>query len=425
MFKKILTTLLSVTLLFSITTVNCENVKAENANADKKRAIIVVPGIYTSGLFYCGQTCKKYYKNEAVWLPLDSNHKWRMIKGIAKFRFFYNDLYCDENGKPVNKNIGLLPENSQLPYLVDEDIAKYGVANSYKKLVDTLATHFPKDSVFLYNYDWRFDIDKAATNLAQEIQKYDEVVLVGHSLGGIVACRSAVLLQKLGCLDKIKKYISIAVPYNGTAEAFFVLNKGLLTENDFMGKIIEILGVPKIIRNMAKNCEIAYQMLPNKNYLERAQKKGYLCDKTGHVFDYDRTLEYIKECDFSKKQDGKIKSFLNAPHAIYDSLIVDSNHILNYLDYHIIAGFGLKTMSLFGIDPKNHENITIEEYVDGDGSIALNESALPFDNIDSSRVSKVNGRHQFLIGDSKVIKKIVDIIENNVSKLDTRLNLAA
>ncbi len=421
MFKKILSVLFSIGLMFSAI-IDCRGVDMQKIST--KKAIIISPGIYASGLFYRNETCAKYHKNEAIWMPLDNTNKWRMVKGVAKFKFFHSDLYCDENGKPVNDTIGLPLENEDFPNSVDKDVAKYGVGNSCKKLMDILTKQFPDYKVIMYNYDWRLDVDKAAKGLTEEVQRYDEVILIGYSLGGIVACRSAALLNKLGDLSKIKKYISIAVPYNGTVEALYVLNKGMRTENDFMGKAIEILGIPNIIKNMAKNCSAAYQMLPSKDYFKRA-KNGYITDMDNHTLSYDETLEFLKKCDFSKKSDGTTKKFLDKPQKIYDDLIVNGKHILTYLDYHIIAGCGLDTMSELKINSQKPGDIVIKNYVDGDGSIALNESAIPFDSIDSDRIYKVKGRHQFLLGYDSVIENIEKIIKNGVFRVNQRSDLAA
>ena len=249
-FKKLLNVFFSIILLFSYIS-NYQNTNFEATT--KNKAIIIVSGTFASGLFYRGETCKKYYKNEAVWMPLDDMNKWRMIKGVAKFKFFNKDLFCDENGNPINANIGLPLENEPFLHKVDSDVAKYGVGNSCKKLIDTLSEKFIDYKVFLYNYDWRVDIDKASKSLTEEIKKYDEVILIGYSLGGIVACKSAVQTKELGQLEKITKFVSVATPYNGTVEPFYVLNKGMVTENNFMGKAIKFLGIQNIIKNMAPN----------------------------------------------------------------------------------------------------------------------------------------------------------------------------
>ncbi|GMB10324.1 MAG: hypothetical protein NkDv07_0125 [Candidatus Improbicoccus devescovinae] len=421
MFKKIFNSLFLLIFIFSFAINFCDyQVRAVEAQV-KNKAVMLIGGAFSNGLFERDESGIKYNKNESIWMPLDNNNKYRMVKGVIKFKLFHKDLSTDENGKLINKNIGLPLKDEKFPHEVDANVAKYGVGNCYKKLIDNLNEKFPDYNTFLYNYDWRLDINKTSKKLTKEIQKYDEVILIGYSLGGLIACKSAVELKKLGKLNKIKKYISIAVPYNGTVEPFYVLSKGMTTENDFMAKIIRFLGIPNIVKNLAVNAASTYQMLPSKTYFDRA-KTGYITNtKTGGTLNYKQTLEFLKNCSFAKKSDGSLKRFLNQP-PIYDRFFVNTRkyktHILNFLDYHIIAGYGLDTMSELTPDIKNKNqlDIKINKYLDGDGTIAFHESAIPFDGIAETRIFKIKARHQFLIENDKVIENIINKIEDtNIS----------
>lgn len=417
MFKKLLSLFCIMVVLF---TININQVCGLDETS-KNKAIIILPGTFASGLFYSGEDCIKYNKNEAVWIPLGDNI-WRLLKGITKFMLFNKELFCDEQGNKVNKNIGLPLENEKFPNQVDEDIAKYGVGNAYKELINILTDQFKDYKVFLFNYDWRFNIDEAAGRLTEEIKKYDEVILIGHSLGGNVACKSAVQLKKMGQLGKITKFIGIAVPFNGTVEPFYVLNKGMVTENDLIGKIIKFLRIPNIIKNMAKNCEPTYQMLPTENYFKKVG--GYITNKDGKTLNYNETLEFLKSCKFAKKSDGNAKHFFTKLEKDKDNK--DNINILKFLDYHIIAGYGFNTMSKLLLDFKDREDVTIKGYVDGDGSIALYESAIPFDDVENKRVFKVKGRHQFLANNKEVIENIINVISNKETlRLNEELDVVA
>ncbi len=404
--KKFFNTIISFTLVFSFIA-NFGIAKADDQ--PKNKAMILVPGLFASGLFYRGEDCAKYYKNEAIWIPMDTNYKWRVAKGITKFELFNSDLGCDENGELLNKDIGVFKENESFPYEVDSNIAKYAVDGSGKNLIDTLTAKFPDRKVFMYNYDWRRDIEKAAEDLAQTIRQYDEVVLIGYSLGGIVSCKAAMKLKESGDLNKISKFISVAVPYNGTTQPFYVLNSGMYVGNDLRGKFIKFLGIHNIVKEIAKNCEIAFQMLPSEKYFERAEE-GYL-NKDGKVLNYSETLDFIRNCEFSKKSDGTVKAFLSNPQVLFESLVdKDGKHILNYLDYHLVVGCGVDTISKFDC---NLSAPVVSKYVDGDGTVALKESAIPFDGIDSSKIFKVKASHQQVISDNRVVEDIVNVISGS------------
>lgn len=399
--------MLSFTLIFSFTG---NLVNANDTDSQTKKAMIVVPGLLASGLFYRGDDCTKYYKNESIWIPMDLNYKQRVLKGIIKLGLFSGDICCDENGQVLNKDIGALKENVKFPYEADSNIAKYAVDGSCKKLIDTLSAKYPDQDVFMYSYDWRRDMEKASEDLAQIIRKYDQVVLIGHSLGGIVSCKAAMKLKETGDLNKISKFISVAVPYNGATPAFYVLNSGIDTRYDPTARkiLIKLLGIDRLSKNIAKNYEIVFQLLPSKVYFERASR-GYL-NKDGKNLNYNETLEFIKNCAFSKKHDGTVKWFANEPQLLLDSLVdKDGKHILNYLDYHLIVGQGADTMAEFDCNLNNK----IIKYVDGDGTVALNESAIPFENISKDKIFKVNFKHQEALSDDKVIENIMDMIFNS------------
>lgn len=424
MFKKLVSLLFALSFIFAFTA-DFTGVKATSEtqihnkktleNTKKSKAIIFVHGVIAGGLFWRDKTCLKYNKNEAVWAPIDDNNKWRMVKGIAKLKFFYEDLLCDEDGKPLNENIGLPLENEEFPHEVDENIAKYGVWYAHKTAMDALTEQFPDYEVFLHNYDWRVSLDIAAKSLMEKIEKYEEVVIIGYSYGGIVACKSAVELYEKGEINKIKKYISLAVPYNGSVESLYVLHNGPVRENNSSDIISSLLGIPNIAKSMAKNSETSYALLPSKNYFKNSKTGGYVSDIKGRVLNYDETLEFIKNCKFSKKSDGTVKRFINDPQKFYNSLIVDGVHILKHLNYHLIVGCGWGTMSELTPNPKNMNEVIVKRYVDGDGTIALNESAIPFENIEDNRIFKVKGRHQFLIGNDEVIRNIISEIKNMIN----------
>lgn len=399
--------MLSFTLIFSFTG---NLVNANDADSQTKKAMIVVPGLLASGLFYRGEGCIKYSKNESIWIPMDVNHKRRILKGLIKLGLFTGDICCDENGQVLNKDIGAPEVTEKFPFETDSNIAKYAVDGSCKKLIDTLSTKYPDQDVFMYSYDWRRNIEKASEDLAQIIRKYDQVVLIGHSLGGIVSCKAAMKLKETGDLNKISKFISVAVPYNGATQPFYVLNSGIYTRYNSKARsiIIKLLSIDKISKKVAKNYEIVFQLLPNKAYFERAGK-GYL-NKDGKNLNYEETLEFIKNCTFSKKHDGTVKWFANEPQILLESLIdKDGKHILNYLDYHLIVGQGVDTMAEFDCNLNNK----IIKYVDGDGTVALNESAIPFENISKDKIFKVNVKHQEALSDDKVIENIMDMIFNS------------
>lgn len=70
------------------------------------------------------------------------------------------------------------------------------------------------------------DIKTLAHELKRELnleksQKYKRIIIVGHSMGGLIGIRY--ILEEIECNEdlRVKGFISLATPYNGSNKAFF------------------------------------------------------------------------------------------------------------------------------------------------------------------------------------------------------------
>ncbi len=391
------------------------NVYSEGNGTGKKKAVIIVPGVLMSGLYYNDKENFKYYENELVWMGVGSS-KIRTVKAISKFLFYYKDLFCDENGTPINKHIGI-SKGTNYAYESDAKIAKFGVLSLCEKLTDELNKNFSIQNggeyeIILHNYDWRIDCAENSKLLTEEIMKYDEVMLIGYSLGGLISCKSAAELKEKNELQRIKTFISVAVPYNGAAEALCVLEKGMFTGSNIIDKAIKLIGIPDIMRELSCNCVSTYQLLPTKKFFEKCEN-GFVCDEQNRLLSYDETLELLKNRSWNKKSDGSDKDFFEKSENFHKSFYVDGNHIVNLMNSYFIAGSGRKTKSKILIDKKVKNSAEAVEYVDGDSTIALNESAVP-DGKTIKDIIKVYSKHNEIFNDESTIKYIVDIISKNI-----------
>lgn len=403
---------ISFLLIISLFHLPCLFAEGEN------KAILIVPGVLSSGLFYNGQTNLKYYQNEALWLGT-TDSKVRSTKAIFKLLIYNNDLTCDENGIPTNKNVGL-PCDNKFPTVYDENIARYGVFSCYKKAIDLMEKKFGNHTpynykVLLYNYDWRLDCSKNSELLTSEIMKYDEVILIGYSLGGLISCKSACELLNAGGIDKIKSFISVATPYNGTVEPLYVLENGMVTGDSFMDSVIRFLNIPKIVRKIAYNCPAMYQLFPTRKFFER-NPEGYIRNLSGtDVNSYSSTINTISSKPWYKKSDGTNKDFLNVADEFHNSLYVNNKHIINYINSYFIVGAGYKTMCKLNLAENSKQKTTISKFTEGDGTIPLNYSGLPPMEVeDNSRIFIVKSKHNEIFNNDNAINYMVDIIENQL-----------
>lgn len=95
----------------------------------------------------------------------------------------------------------------------------------YAPVLEAIA-RFPGASLVRFPYDWRADVASSAAALAATIEQLnptDEVVLIGHSMGGLV-CRMMLEVntwQKRKWFKQIGQFISVATPHLGAPEAVF------------------------------------------------------------------------------------------------------------------------------------------------------------------------------------------------------------
>lgn len=402
--KKFLHFLLSILFVFSV-----DNLCFAQETLSKK-AIIFVPGVLTSGLFYNGGDSPIYKDNEAIFLSMDSENKVRNIVGIKKFLAHYTDIFCDDIGHPINEKIGI-SRSDNFPSKFDKSIAKYGYSDACKKIMKFLSKTYDirnngDYNVIFFNYDWRLDCTYNADLLKNMILDYDEVVLIGHSCGGLISCKAARELYNIGQLGRIKKLISLATPFNGSVDSFYMLESGIRTTNDVIGQLIKKMHIDEIFKNFASNCTATYQLLPTKRYFLHSPS-GYIESSNEEKLTYNDTVDFIRNQVYYKDKEGNSKKHLEVAERFHDALyLADDTHILNKLDAYLIVGYGYDTVSKISV---NNNSVNVVGYTDGDGTVAINESAI-LDTVDREKVFKFNCKHSQILKNDNILNLIADII---------------
>lgn len=166
-----------------------------------KKAIIVLPGIMGSELE--SGPGNMYLEGTDLWstdLFNDmSNGILDALTGIGRIR----SLECNSDGNSINNVV------------VKSD--GYGVFDTYRLLCEALTTEFSdRYDIKFFAYDWRMSNMDTALLLNQYIytNQYDKVVLVAHSMGGLVA--SAYLSLGTTAQEKVETLITLGSPLLGT-----------------------------------------------------------------------------------------------------------------------------------------------------------------------------------------------------------------
>ena len=339
-------------------------------NAEKK-AIIIIPAVAVSELY----TGSKEHPRK-IWL------------GVNLF-----DARCDANGQPVVDS-----------YPLDDSVSPYGAFGIYKKLVDLLHEKNDKQygrsreyEVRFFSYDWRLSCQNSARRLDQFIKEngYSRVVLVAHSLGGIVA---SYYMAENG-YDKIEKFISIGTPFFGAPKTLHTFEDGKLFNNRF-ANLFHVDDA--IVKKIAPNTPALYELLPNKEFFREGN--GYIYRSQNEPLDESSTWDFIKErpwcndalyeqaqCTYAKQYEK------NTISGVYSDI---QN---NVVDFYLIAGYGRETVTGLSYDEDGFVG-TVKG--DGDGSVPLYSATmghasfkrLPYfvENVKHSKLAMLDGMCQLI-----------------------------
>lgn len=267
----------------------------------KKKAVIILPGLFASGLYDTAT-------GKGVWDPFEDLDLWftdftgrsgmplgiilqllgkpevtgELEKLLANNKegtpdSLFNMMAMNEDGTPVVETVKPVPFES-------ESRLKYGVVNTHTDIYNTLeAKYGAAYDVLVFNYDFRLDNRASGEKLEQFINEkgYDEVILAAHSNGGAVA--ATYLGRSKENRDKVSLYLSFDAPYYGAFSAIGTLEDvermiSGVTDALEGNVILENVGdtITEIFNNQFKKLLgmwAVYQLLPSYELLCTQQYK--------------------------------------------------------------------------------------------------------------------------------------------------------
>jgi pimeloyl-ACP methyl ester carboxylesterase len=173
----------------------------------------------------------------------------------------------DQQGIPASLSVG------DILWKLEVDIPVIGgTIDLYHGLLTHLldSGYVVGETLFPFPYDWRKDIDLTAEDLhtlvgqAQVASGQDQVVIVAHSMGGLVA-RNYLFTYGTNNVDQL---ITLGTPYLGAPKVAKVLEAG---DNWGIGRHLgsTILGVgasPLQMQELARNFPTSYQLMPSRDW---------------------------------------------------------------------------------------------------------------------------------------------------------------
>ena len=379
---------------------------------EEKRAIILVPGIGASELFYNSTNNKNYFKGEAIFFPnkISFFNINQFAEDLEKIINNLEILECDEKGVPINRDVGLLKDIDEVK-TKEKNLHDYGNLLLFKKIKTLLNSTFMtknkhKEEIIFFNYDWRLSCNINGDLLAKLINEYDKVTLIGYSMGGLISCKAMCNLFKKSKLDKIENYISISVPYNGSALALYALLTGIIEDNNFLNFFYKSLECDKKVKNLLKNYPSIYELLPTEEYFARS--KGFLKNNTEVLLNYQETIDFIE-----KNQQLNSSLFKKAV-SFHKDLFIKQKHILEYVkNKYFFIGTGYDTISEIKLD----KDIKISKYELGDNTVEIRNSAIPpIKDIQNLNIYKIKTSHREILNNNRFLTQLKVLLQKNLEK---------
>lgn len=354
-----------------------------------KKAIIIIPGIMGSEL----------YANQNISIPggIQISNGTRLWDPSTSDLSIVGDkirgLKCNLNGDPLyitgskaNLLINSNPDQIQNQQFGAQDVYR----NIYLEMYNQFYSSF---DIVLFEHDWRKDLVTLGEELSILIgrQGYGKVILVAHSMGGLVASQYLALGETER--QKVERYISVGAPYLGAAMPIGVYLDGrFLRGKGVWGNLQSLVGnvaVQAGVKEVFPNISTFYSLLPPSQHFSPYLYHG-ICAYTvnngyvpvsadGPFTTYTDTMEYLSKGLNSwnatlmhQAQEASKKVFINGQHV---TLLLGSKACY-------IVGYGESTPSeivCYKTDPSSkikmhllkENTIANGSYKAGDGTVSL------------------------------------------------------
>ena len=316
-----------------------------------RKAIIIIPGIMGSELF-AGEQIGDFNYGTRLWDPSFG------LQADDKIR----ELVCDSAGESVH-----------CIYAGNEN---FGAKKTYKRLYQRLSTIFSSTyDIIYFPYDWRMSCADAAQKLNTYINcsNYDKVILVAHSMGGLVAANYLAIgtYQR----SKVEKLIALGSPFLGATELIRVYKKGL-----DLGFVPELI-VNDDIKAIMPNIKSVYELLPTQKWFELTNKKVFTYTKLYTVPGYEddgqtfvsQTYNDTKNRLYKKLSNSNL-TLLSLAESMHSNLFINGNYVTNLVDSYYIVGTNLPTVNSIKATVTGEtgaiESMGYSETTNGDGTVA-------------------------------------------------------
>lgn len=392
---------ITVTATHKTTGIQCEFPVHVNNNA-----IIIIPGIFGSELFL-GETNVYFRKGAPIFstevlemlahfhangvavaditmtmirnflTPYTYNGDWILHGGVYASAFadgLYESLLCDSEG---NSRYEVYTKKYKLELEDGDELETYttncGTLDMYGDLYDAIketASSMYKTEFF--SYDWRLSNAVSAEKLDAFINEagYDKVILVAHSMGGLVASGYMAIGEEQ--TNRVKNVFYLASPLAGTPatiDVWYNQDFSFLPGSDAFWEMFDnlkfLLSVATLtsspLQKLMSSYVSVYELLPNQHYLSLTDityinTKVIVPVDNGsdevEIGDTDILIEMVDTYTESTNILSNVLPYFNnalmtKAENFHDSCFSVDGHISNSTNAHYIYAEGMDTVIKF------------------------------------------------------------------------------
>ncbi|PPA86540.1 hypothetical protein C4A75_04735 [Brevibacillus laterosporus] len=278
----------------------------------------------------------------------------------------------------------------------------------YDEIVNNLSQKYGLDFV-PFGYDWRHSLDKEQTfkKLYDTIRGAEDIVLIAHSMGGLLVRMFVEWLEKQGYDEflKISRIVTIATPWKGSPEAVIRLLHGIPHPKPFLP-----LTSAWMVKEVASTLPSVFQLLPHYSYLrehplvyESSEKRDLRSDEVYEKTFDARQKQMLKKLNLKHYQDIIAKEWPN--HIGTFAVIGQKNGTINYI--------------YSAIRDQNGNKMVKEKYEMSGGDLTVPTTyALPYDDKTICRFIKAT--HQNIVSNKNVLDWIDCILKGKEKDLSEK-----
>ncbi|QDH21226.1 lipase/acyltransferase domain-containing protein [Saccharibacillus brassicae] len=240
------------------------------------------------------------------------------VPGIKGTELIYNEdnVWFPKNRRDMNT---LNFKNELVPGDLIRTVHAFNFmhVDVYKGILD----EFGSESFDTYCYDWRQDIRYHVKGLVDLIKNYsdagEEVILVAHSMGGMLAKLAVLELERIGCLKQLKKLITLGTPWHGAPDAYKALaygEPGIYPKWFQFGDFLD----DKRTRKMARQFPATFQLLPSEYYFK--SELGNFLSYAGEQKPYSEILDKVNKF-FTEDNEDKIDVWTEYIKPVHEAML--------------------------------------------------------------------------------------------------------